>query len=252
MQDSISELFLFGLIFSGRLLPVLFFAPPFSSFPIPNVVKILISSLMGMMLAFTTKSKLPSIEQDILYILSLLSNELLLGLFLSASLLITFSIYHLSGKILDLVVGFGISSLLDNSTKNSISVFGAILNSVAIFMFISFGGMEEIYKLLCSDFLFPVNRVGYEGISDFLAYSGTIFYVAFIVSFPTILVISLVDVLMAIMSKSLPQMNVFFLSISIKPLVAIISVFSSLHYINAMNHRIFSSLFDFWGYVFNG
>jgi len=62
----------------------------------------------------------------------------------------------------------------------------------------------------------------------------------------------LVDIAMAVMSRSMPQLNVFVLSFSVKIVLGLMALALSVKFAGAVLTELFESTWRFWGAVAGG
>jgi flagellar biosynthetic protein FliR len=63
---------------------------------------------------------------------------------------------------------------------------------------------------------------------------------------PVVFVVLMVDIAMAVMARTMPQMNVFIVSLPLKIVAGLVTLTISLHYLNPIMTRIFEALFNYW------
>ena len=77
-------------------------------------------------------------------------------------------------------------------------------------------------------------------------YFGSCFAFGFAVVAPVVLCLFLVDIGMAFMSRTMPQMNVFVMSLSLKVIVGLIVLAISFPFAGSIIRKIFDSIFECW------
>ena len=75
---------------------------------------------------------------------------------------------------------------------------------------------------------------------------GAMFSFAVAISAPVIFLLLLVDTALAVMARSMPQMNVFFLSLPLKILVGLLALVLSIGYLAPVSKRVFESIFNYF------
>ena len=78
------------------------------------------------------------------------------------------------------------------------------------------------------------------------------FTFAMAIAAPVVLVLLLVDAVVAVMARTMPQMNIFFLSLPLKILVGLLTLALSVVYLGPVARRCFETIFDMWASVLAG
>jgi flagellar biosynthetic protein FliR len=63
---------------------------------------------------------------------------------------------------------------------------------------------------------------------------------------PVVFVLLLVDTVVAVMARTMPQMNIFLLSLPLKILVGLLTLALSVLHLGPVARRCFESIFDMW------
>jgi flagellar biosynthesis protein FliR len=77
-----------------------------------------------------------------------------------------------------------------------------------------------------------------------VAYFGSVFSFGFMVVAPVVVALFIVDLAMAFMSRTMPQMNVFVMSLAVKVIVGLLLLAMTLPHAGFLLRRIFDALFD--------
>ncbi|BCE02743.1 flagellar biosynthetic protein FliR [Marinicellulosiphila megalodicopiae] len=229
------------LIVSLRLLPVFLFSAVFAFKGIPLNVKILLSIGFALVSAGIVSSQVifPKLTPIIVF------TEIMFGLFIVLAINITFSTFQNAGRMLDLTIGLSTANLIDPSTKEMGALFGVFLNLLAIIMFFSINGHHALLKAIFSMYETypPGSLLQNSALNTILILFSQSFAYAFMLITPIITAVFIIDLIMAVSAKSMPQLNIFILSIPIKITVGIIVLAISLQYLIPLVNRIFSNLF---------
>ncbi len=155
---------------------------------------------------------------------------LLFGLFLWA--------FEAAGQVIDMQVGATISQVLDPLTGQQTSLTGEFLGRMANYAFMAAGGLLLFMGVLMESFaLWPVG----QALPDFTRASLTIFESEFsqfmvltlIIASPLFVVLFMIDSVFGLINRYSQQLNVFFLSMSIKAvavvMILILMLYSLVH-----------------------
>jgi flagellar biosynthetic protein FliR len=127
------------------------------------------------------------------------------------------------GRTIDIQAGFGLSLLIDPATRNQVPLAGTLLSygAGAIF-FLTTGPGDLLVLFAASVRQVPIGTaVGTGLLEPILTYVGTVFMLAFGAAGLMILTLFIVDLAIAFMSRTMPQMNVLLLGFQVKTLVVL-------------------------------
>lgn len=165
--------------------------------------------------------KVPS---DAPYIYLLLMN-VLEGYFLGLITRFIFMTIQSAGDLANNQMALSSASTFDPSTRVQTSIIGRIIGMFAIVVFIHIGGFHWLFLAFKRSFeIFPVfeiapDFVGSVPLKYFIYISGNIIFVGFQMVAPVIITTLSIDIILGIISKTAPQINVFQLSFVFKPTV---------------------------------
>ena len=179
------------------------------------------------------------------------AGELLLGAVLAFGLLAGFAAFQVAGRILDLQLGFGVAALIDPTTRTQVPLLGTLLFMAAVITFFAIDGHHLVVRALSYSLhrLPPGTPVLDIEITMITAQFGAMFSFAVAIAAPVIFILLLVDTALAVMARTMPQMNVFFLSLPLKILVGLLTLVLSVHYLGPVVRRIFESMVGYFEQV---
>lgn len=175
-------------------------------------------------------------------------SELTIGGLLAFGVFAAFASFQLAGRIMDMQMGFGVASLIDPATRTSSPLIGTGLHLLALTVFFAVDGHHMIIRGIAFSLekIPPGTVIPEIEAAAVIAQFGGMFAYALAIAAPVIFVLLMVDVALAVMARTMPQMNVFIVSLPLKIMVGLAVLLVSLQYLNPVMHRIFENLFDFW------
>lgn len=175
-------------------------------------------------------------------------SEIAIGGLLAFGIFTAFAAFQLAGRIMDIQLGFGIVSLIDPSTRIPTPLLGTLLNFTALMVFFAIDGHHMIIRGIA----FSLERIppgtplpNIES-AALVAQFGSMFVFALMLAAPVMFVVLMVDMAMAVMARTMPQMNMFIVNLPLKIMVGLITLVISLHYLQPVMARIFETLFNYW------
>ncbi|MGY1490788.1 flagellar biosynthetic protein FliR [Methylobacillus pratensis] len=251
MTGAVFFTWIFGVLLVSTRLSVLFIsAPVFGSVPVPARAKIIL--IVGLAAGLASTVNIPSMSGfNPEWLISAMLSELLIGAAMAAALFAGFGAFHFGGRLLDFQSGYGIASLVDLATRNNAPLIGSLLTMLAVLVFFLVDGHLAMLKVLQLSFTaFPIGAgIAKLDIGLLIAYFGSCFVFGFAIVAPVVLCLFLVDMGMAFMSRTMPQMNVFVMSLGLKVLVGWVVLAIAVPFSGGLVRSVFESIFNVWNKV---
>lgn len=174
--------------------------------------------------------------------------QVALGGILAAGLFAAFGAFQFAGRMLDLQIGFGVSSLVDPGTRTQGPLLGILLSMMAVLIFFLADGHHVILKMLVLSLeRLPLGAgFGELDIGAVVGQFGAMFTFGLMLVAPVVFGLFLVDVGVAVISRTMPQMNVFVLALSAKAVVGVVLLGMSVRLSGWMVSRVFESTVTYW------
>lgn len=241
------------LIFA-RIVGMLLTAPIFSQNNIPTNVKLGFSLILAFILLPIMKVP-ANLQLDNFFELMLLgSKELLLGMMIGFICYLFFSVVYIAGHMIDMEVGFSMASVLNPMDENDeITLNANLIFTMAVLVFLSVNGHHTLIQALKQSFdIVPLGKLNINGmmIEKLISIFISIFIIAFKFSAPIVVAIFLTNVLLGILARTMPQMNVFVVGAPIKILLGIIVLFVVFPLYIGFFEYIFDTMFEhLWDFL---
>jgi type III secretion protein T len=212
-----------------RIAIIFFILPLFTSELVPALVRSAIFlSLALITIVIQPKISLHTVDTSTWIILFAkeavvgISIGVLFGLFLWA--------FETAGQIIDNQIGASIAQVQDPLTGTQTTLIGSFLARLANYIFISAGGLMLLTGIIFESYtIWPIESRLPNLQNNGMAVLGSEFYYYFklmmLVASPMIVVVLIIDSIMGLINRYAQQFNVFFLSMSLKMLAAIIMLF---------------------------
>lgn len=175
-------------------------------------------------------------------------HEVMIGSMLAFGLYTAFGAVQLAGRLMDFQAGFGAATLFDPTTNEQAPLLGTLLVMLAAVVFFTTGMHHLMLKGIMYSFeVRPVgNTLATLALSDVVRQFGQMFTLGIMVAAPVIGILMLVDAGVAIMSKSMPQMNVYFLFLPLKALLCFLALVWVLPLLRPLMLAVLEDSFIFW------
>ncbi len=197
--------------------------PVFQSRSIPIQVKIIISFALALVIAPFIKIK-PELLDNFLLTVFMLIAEVLIGLIIGFTVSMTIYAVQLAGYFFDISLGFGVVNILDPTTGTEMPLLGYLNQLVALTIFLAINAHHMvIVSLIKSYSVIPPGLFSPKPATAgfMLGLFANMFLLGFQIGLPIMGAIFLTDVALGIISKLLPQINVFMVGFPVKILLGL-------------------------------
>ena len=224
----------------------LFIASPiFSRNNVPNTLKVSFAVLFSFVLFNTIDTNY--VNYDILDFTALVTKELAIGLIIGFISYIFFTSLYLAGQVIDMQIGFGMVNVLDPQSNIQVPIMGTFYYIVAILIFLTIDGHHFLIEALVSSYKYvPIGHFAFTEniIKQLTVILGQTLIIGFKISSPVLATIFLADVLLGILARTMPQMNVFIVGMPLKVSVGIVTIVVSLPLFFIALQHIFNNMYE--------
>jgi flagellar biosynthetic protein FliR len=206
-----AEVVTFMLVF-GRAAGLIVSAPFWGSRVVPLVVRVWVALLLAV--ATYPLAQIVALPGGItlLSLFMALAGEIFLGLMLGWIAQLLFAAMRLAGQEMEIKSGLGLIQLVDPHEGGQSGVFAAFLELMAGLIFFAMNGHLLLIQALSASYkVFPLGGEKFVArvLEGLVGSTGEIFSIALRVSAPVIVGLLLSDIILGILSRAIPQMNVF-------------------------------------------
>ncbi|SCY13701.1 flagellar biosynthetic protein FliR [Alkaliphilus peptidifermentans] len=246
LMDFISSNFILFVLITVRVSGIFVAAPIFARGNIPMLLKIGLSATISFILLPILMDHY-TIEIDGILSLSVYTiTEFMIGLIIGFIAFVFFSVLYLAGTIIDTQMGFGMVNVFDPQTNTQIPVMGNFYNNLLSLLFIIVNGHHLLIRALVHSYnILPVGvtfNVNIYAIDLATAIMSEVFMLAFKFSAPVLLTIFLGNVVLGILARTMPQMNVFIVGLPLKIVIGMLTVIITLQYFIPFSDRLFDRM----------
>ncbi len=231
MMDIGIEAQKFMLVFF-RIVSVLWFIPLLSS----RFVSAIFKAGLSLLIAFLLYSSVNiAVSLDVLsnpYSFLLLTlREVFIGVTIGFIAKIIFSSISVAGDIMSLQAGFSFARFMDPFTMTQVSVLEQVKNLLAIMIFFAIDAHYIVFQALSASFTeLPIGAAALR--EPLLHYvinaTARVFSLGFKIGAPIIVTLFLVELAFGMLSRMIPQVNIFIEGVPIKILITTIMLIVSL------------------------
>jgi flagellar biosynthetic protein FliR len=252
MAIDIDPAWMMAVFFTAlRLGVVLMMTPIFSNLNGLVTVRVLLTLSLSALLVSGLGPRLPPPALELGPVLLAALAELVTGLTLAFGVFAAFGAFSVAGKILDVQSGFGLGNVYDPVTRAGAPLFATLLNLAAVAVFF---GMDAHHALL-RGMAFSLREVapgsGFHELDAeaVIRQFGLMFSLGVALIIPVMLCLLLAETGLAVVSRVLPQMNVFVVGVPVKIVVGLAVFALTMGTLQPVMARVYASIFIYWEQV---
>lgn len=223
MFPYLNSYFMTGFLIFVRLLGFFRFAPVFCRKEIPALVKIPMAILVTIIIVPMMKP-LEILNQVDSFILSILLN-IVVGAMLGYMARLIVIAVDCGAEMINMQMGLTSATTLDPSSSGQVSILSNIISLMGLLIFINLGGIYWLFKALMKSFeIFPIYAVHiplakFANMELLIKLSSNTLYMGLQIASPILLATLAQDIILGVISRTAPQVNVFQLSFLFKPVL---------------------------------
>jgi flagellar biosynthetic protein FliR len=230
-----------------RVSALIFSSPIFGRRNIPVIARIGYCACIAYLFFVSVPQTQPlDYHDDLMLYVLLCVKELLFGLVLGYVLNAFFTLTFTAGQLIDMQMGFGLVNVFDPQSNLSIPMVGNFLNIVMLLVFFAVNGHHRLIQILYLTVVrIPIGSVEFSPSLALVAvelFSQT-FLLALSVALPIVVSGLMGEALMGVITRSVPQINVFMIGLPLKVVLGFVILLATLPvYVNFLP-QIFEQMY---------
>jgi len=217
----------------ARVSPLFILAPLFSSKMVNPRVRGIVAVALSVGLMPVVKHG--EIDLDVLSYFGLVVKEVIVGLAFAYALHAMFAALQVAGTLLDTLIGFSFGAIVDPVTGTQSAVIQQMYGLFGVAIFIALNGDALVIAGLGRTYeavpLLDAPAINSMVQGAQVAFSG-IFVSAFMIGAPVIIALIIVDAAFGVVTKVVPQMNIFAVGFPAKMIVGLTLIGASLPFVS--------------------
>ncbi|HEY8344811.1 MAG TPA: flagellar biosynthetic protein FliR [Bacillota bacterium] len=241
--------FVLYLLVYARVFGLLQTAPVFQNKSISGFLRsglaLFVSLVIFPPLANVTDLNLPHIGSFLL----LVGGELIIGFTIGYILNLAFAGVQLAGSFIETPMGLGMVNVIDPQYGGQIPIIGQLFQLIALWLFLLVNAHHLLFDFLLMTYkLLPVGKALNinNGAAMILRAFGGVFWLGLQIAIPIMGVLFLTDLGLGVLSRLIPQINVFVISFPVKISLGLILILLSLPVFVRWLAQFFSSIGNYW------
>jgi len=233
------------LICTARVAGFIGAIPIYSGNQTPARIKVTLVFTISLLLFPILSPGMPTISFEPISFLLLTVNETLLGLLLGLMSRLVFTTVEFGGTIIGYQMGFAAANVFDPQHQNQVSLISQFQNVFAILIFLALDGHHIFIKTAARSYqLLPPGNLNLSGeaIPYLMELTSRMFTLAVQFSAPVLVVLLLSGLILGILARVFPQLNVFLLSFPLNIGIAFIVIALTLDMVTSLLRREFDAI----------
>lgn len=203
-----------ALLVLVRVGGLLILMPVFGHRLVPAQVKIGLSALYAILLYPVVADSLPEVPPAPLALMLIAIQEILIAAMLAMVAQLIFAAAQFAGQVLGYQMGLGIANVFDPTTSAQISVLGQFALVLSMLIWIMAGAHNAFLFALADSFhILPIGKpLDVTGFGALNAMASNMFVLGLRLVAPMLLLLFFLYVALGLLSRAVPQIQVFFVS----------------------------------------
>lgn len=231
-----------------RVGPLFVLAPVFGAVTIPLRVRIFTALAFALVLAAAVEPSSAAVALNPGALIGAAITEAVLGIGLAFGMLAAFGAFLFGGRVLDMQIGIGVASLVDPSTRAQSPLLGTALNLLAVAVFFAADAHHAVVRALTWSLqqVPPGSSIAQLEPAAVAAQFGVVFAHGLVLVAPAVFALLLLDIALAVVARTMPQMNVFIVAMPLKVVVGVLVLALTVQHMFPAMVAVFESVPRYW------
>ena len=217
---------LFFLVFA-RMTGMFVVSPIFGRQNLPVYYKVGFSFFVTLIVATSAPVTAPASSGSVAGYALLALREFVVGACIGFVPYLMFSAIYVAGQLIDMKIGFSMVNVLDPVSNMQIPITANFYFILCMLTFITVNAHHTVILTISRSYdLIPLGRLNIDAdvIKTLLRLFSDVFVTGFRIAAPIVFTVLLTDVALGVISKAMPQINVFMVGMPLKILVGLIII----------------------------
>ncbi|MDR2166424.1 MAG: flagellar biosynthetic protein FliR [Clostridiales bacterium] len=220
-----------------RIMGFFIILPVLSGQSIPLQARLILSLGVAILAFVGDFVVLPPYDPTIFGFGVLIFQEFMVGLIIGLVVMMVFSMFHFVGQLIDFQMGFGMVTVFDPFGMQQTPITGNFYFLIISLFFVSTGALQYVLGIFYQSFeLIGLGQgqvlgnriIAVEIVEIIVQY----FHLGLRIALPVVGTIIIVDIVLGILVKAVPQMNVFVVGLPIKVALGLIIIFLTMPFLS--------------------
>ena len=220
----------FTLVFL-RIVGIVVFVPFYNHRAFPNIIKMALSIVLTFTVFPVLNLQGFTVPLDVISLVLVAVREVLIGFVIGFASQLVFIGIQFGGELVTIQMGFSMATILDPNHQEQVTIISQIYSFLALIIFVSIKGHYIFLIAAVNTFKFvPIGGFSYsEDLAEqIIRLFSELFVVGFYVAAPVFVALFMTTIALALISRAIPQLNVFIILPLVQVLVGTVMIIASI------------------------
>lgn len=233
---------------SFRLAPIILVTPIFAYSHIPILIRTVVTIMFSAIIALSLNAEqLALIPKE--FSMNVIASEFFLGMLLSLGFHAANGAIHMMSQLIDAQIGFSAGSTFDPVNYQTTSPIGTLFSLVLVATFFFTDAHYDFLFAFAELFRVAPPGVLYSVDAEYFNVISGIFIIGFIIASPVIIGLWLVDAALAMVSRAMPQAQIYFVAMPLKILIGLFILSITLNSAQYTLHGLIQQPMRSWEHI---
>lgn len=251
IDTPVSLLLISGALVAARIIPAIAFSPFLGGESMPMEVKIGVGITLTLVLFPGVSERVAELPTGPLMLVLTLAKEVFIGICLAFVVSLVFDAVRVAGNLVDTMVGAQQAQLQVPMFQSQATLWSTFKVMLTVTLFLTMNGHHWVINILADSLLIlPVDQFPRFGhgmwafFETMIRVFADLLRLGLALSAPGMLAGFVTDLAMGMINRVAPQVQVFFVSMSIKPMVGALIIFITIYEIMSRVQREFQFMLE--------
>lgn len=229
--------------------------PIFSNKNIPPIAKIGLAFFISVIVVNVIHVSAPVPSTDVIGYGFAILQEIFVGWIIGFASYIVFSILTLAGQMIDTQVGFSMVNVFDPMSQITLSISGVLYYYLVLLIILVTNSYHFFIKALMKSFEWiPIGHVTITSnlFDSFTGIFNDLFVIALQIAAPFFFIMLLTDVVLGLLARTAPQMNLFVIGFPIKIFLGLAVMLVTMNVFSSVSDMIMDKTITFIDNIIRG
>ncbi len=230
------------LLVMTRLSGLFIYSPLLGLNQVPVSVRMMFVLILALVFVQTLPSSVPSFSTLPALGMAVV-REFLAGALMGLGVLAAFAALNFAGQMMDYQIGFNAAALFDRNTQAQDPLLSVLWGFIGGLVLVTLDAHHALLRAFAQMLtLFPVGGEGFTVSPAALTRTlGLVFVYGLVLASPVAIGVFLLDIASAFMSRSMPQLNIYFVALPVKILWGLFLLAATMIHAGPVIQRLFSA-----------
>lgn len=236
-----------------RVAATFMMTPVFYAMPMPRSVRTLLLGCISLAIA-SGLTITPGLWSGWVAYFHAAIAEIALGATLGLGVLLVFGAFSVAGQLLDVQLGYGIAQIIDPVTSRPVPIMTSAFSYLSVVVFFLVNGHHALLRGVAYGLeRFPAGAPWplANAVDPLLKQATGLFSLGFALAAPVIFCLLLVEFVLGVVSRNLPQMNMFAMGFPVKILIGLVALSVWFTGIGGVMTRVYATVAITWDAIFS-